>query len=142
MLNFQFYMRLMKSSSQNEYMVISQAAKRLRPTKFNIHDHKRRTDFSFALANMIQMTQDKESQLILQTKDITKRLEAQKLILTQAGEVMSNKLIQMNTLTAAQRDEIRMRTFTSDYDDDILPADYSDALQQKEKDEWDINNVM
>lgn len=48
-------------------MVISQAAKISRPTPKSILDNNRRSDFSFALANMIQMTQDKESQLLLQT---------------------------------------------------------------------------
>lgn len=137
-----YYIRLMKSYAPNASMTITAAAKTSRPQKANISDHFRRTKFSFAIANMIQMTHDKESQLILQTRDIGKRLEVEKLILTTAAELVAEKLIQMEMLTATQRDEIKTRTYTSDYEDDILPFEDSEATAGEEKDEWDISNVM
>lgn len=137
-----YYMRLMKSYSPNSEMVVSQAAKKSRPTRTNGHDHARRTDFSFALANMIQMTQDYESQLLLQTTDIMKRLDAERLILTQAADSIAEKLIQMNFLSAEKRDTIKTQTYTKDYDDDILPPDVLEKETVVEKDEWDISNVM
>jgi Lon protease-like protein len=137
-----YYIRLIKSYTPNRELTISQAAKNTRPTLKNALDHIRRTDFSFALANMIQMTQDKETQILLQTSDIIKRLEAEKLILTQASELISEKLIQMGVLTADQRDAIKTRTYTSSDDSDILPQDTNDEKNANETDEWDISNIM
>ena len=137
-----YYLRLMKCYSVNSDMVISQAAKKSRPTKANALDHSRRTDFSFALANMIQIIHDKESQRLLQTTDVVKRLEAEREILAESAVLLSEKLIQMDLLTADKRDTIKMQTYTQENDEDILPPDIIEQEAVVEKDEWDISNVM
>ena len=86
------YMRLMKSYNSNKDMVVSLATKTNRPSlKGSSKD--RRTNFSFSLANMIQMTQPKESQLLLQTTSVMKRLSVEKEILDQAASIISDQLI-------------------------------------------------
>ena len=143
--SLKYYLRLMKEHGPNNFLKITQMTKKYRPIRNNsdnLSDHNRRTKFSFSLANMIQMYQDRESQLLLQTKSIKKRLEAQKNILMQASDLISEKLIAMNTLTAARRDEIKTITFANDNDEDILPPDDDDQVIETEKDEWDISNVM
>lgn len=145
-----YYVRLMKSYEPNKGMVISQAAKRNRPSPANIRaltasgvDNKtRRTNFSFSLANMIQMTQPKESQLLLQTRSATKRLKAEKEILLQASELIAEQLIKMEVLTADARDSLKYKSLSTDADDDILPPDVIDQAKDEEKDEWDLSNVM
>jgi phage/plasmid-associated DNA primase len=54
-----YYIRLMKSYGPNKDMVVSKATKATRPLRTNEskNDSKRRTEFSFALANMIQVCQ-------------------------------------------------------------------------------------
>jgi len=153
--SLKYYMRIMKTYQPNKNMVVSPAAKKYRPVKSSIisdnslsiigseEDLRRRTNFSFAIANMIQMTYDKESQLLLQTRNCLQRLEAEKTILCQAADVVAEQLIQMNMLTAATRDEIKSQAFTTDYDRDILPPDEINNIEtQNDKDEWDIANVM
>lgn len=151
--SLKYYMRLMKSNASYKDMVVSPACKRNRPLRNKAIDlsvnpsskeeNERRTKFSFALANMIQMTQSQESQLLLQTTNLYKRLEAEKLILQQASEIVSQQLIKSNELTADARDGLKMRSFNNDYDDDdILPADEVEEAPEAVKDEWDINNIM
>jgi Lon protease-like protein len=135
------YMRLMKCYEPNKTLVISQAAKKSRPSVPTLNSSKRRTDFSFALANMIQMTQAKESQLMLQTTSVVKRLEAQKAILVQAAELVADQLIKMGVLTADKRDSIKTMSLNNDDDSDILPPDLSAKEEKKDKDEWDISNI-
>jgi Lon protease-like protein len=140
--SLKYYMRLMKCYEPNKNLVISQAAKKNRPTNLTLPDQrKRRTDFSFSLANMIQMTQAKESQLLLQTTDIMKRLEAEKAILSQAAELIAEQLVKMGVLTADRRDEIKMKTLTGNDDFDILPPDVIDQEATSDKDEWDLSNM-
>jgi len=139
-----YYMRLMRSYTPNNKMVVSQACKKSRPTKAILsveEDHKRRTDFSFALANMIQMTQPQESQLLLQTSNAVMRLGAEKTILSQAAELVAEQLIKMDVLSADTRDSIKMRSFSDDDDSDIMPDDIIEENTVQEKDEWDISNI-
>lgn len=139
--SLKYYMRLMKTYEPNKGMVMSKACKRYRPTskmvdlsKPTLEESVRRTSFSFSLANMIQMTQATESQLMLQTTSVQKRLEAEKVILQQASELISEQLIKMSVLSADQRDGIKMRSFNEPADDDILPSDMEDALPDKDDD--------
>lgn len=69
------------------------------------------------------------------------RLNAEKTILTEAAEVVSEKLVAMGTLTAEKRDEIRIRSLTSSADEDILPLEDNENEEQDTKDEWDISNI-
>lgn len=143
--SLKYYMRIMKTYEPNKNMVVSPATKQSRPSLKSptlSEDLKRRTDFSFAIANMIQMTYEKESQLLLQTTNAYKRLEAEKIILCQAAEVIAEQLIQMNMLTAERKDEIKSQAYTSEYDADILPEDKNIVDTEDEQDEWDIANVM
>lgn len=142
--SLKYYMRLLRAAGKEERMapVVSQATKKTKPTRFNLDDFERRTNFSFAICNMIQISQEKESQLLLQTSDVKKRLEALKLILSQASDFVAEKLIEQNIITAGKRDEIKTKTYTSDDDDDILPDDIVENNVEAEKDEWDISNVM
>ena len=142
-----YYMRLMKLYAPNKNMTVSQATKKSRPGQLGFvpgskEDLIRRTDFSFALANMIQMTQATESQIILQTVDVTKRLRAEKVILKQASELIAEQLLKMDILTADKRDGIKMKSINDDYDDDILPQDVIESKEEKEVDEWDISQLQ
>jgi hypothetical protein len=133
----------MKSYGPNRTLVISQAAKKSRPSltgsKFD-YPH-RRTDFSFALANMIQMTDAKASQLLLQTTDVMKRLGAAKEILIQASDLISEQLQNMDLLTADVRDSLKFKAYNEAADEDILPVDIVIDEGAEEKDEWDLNNM-
>jgi len=142
-----YYMRLMKLYAPNKNMTVSQATKRSRPGQQKIipgskEDLIRRTDFSFALANMIQMTQATESQIILQTLDVTKRLGAEKVILKQASELIAEQLLKMDILTADKRDGLKMKSINDDYDEDILPPDVIEKEEPKEIDEWDLSQLQ
>ena len=138
------YMRLMKRYGRNKDMRVSKATKASRPTLFSDKmDNRRRTAFSFALANMIQMSQTTESQLLLQTTDIAKRLDAEKRILLQAAELIGDQLISMDVITKDERDEIKIQSHLfNDDDSDILPADVEIKAPEKEEDEWDLSQVM
>jgi Lon protease-like protein len=129
-----YYMRLMRSYTPNKTLVVSQSAKTSRPLLAGtMSDYStRRTDFSFALANMIQMSRATESQLLLQTTDTIKRLAAEKEILTQASELISDQLISMEMLTADVRDSLKFQSFNSADDDDILPPDYIEDGEVKD----------
>lgn len=143
--SLKYYMRLMKSYPTNKEMVVSQALKNSRltsPDSGSADSSRRRTDFSFALANMIQMTHARESQLILQTTSISKRLGVEQEILQQAATLVAEKLIEMGNLTPEQRDDIRDAALgDADFDTDILPAALEGLEAEEEKDEWDINNM-
>lgn len=139
-----YYIRLMKSyDNPNKALVISQAAKKSRPSLAGTSSDytTRRTDFSFALANMIQMTEANASQLLLQTTNVLKRLEAERAILVQACDIIAEQLITNELLTADVRDSLKFKAFNDDDDDDMLPPDIvqEDAIQ--EKDEWDLANM-
>jgi len=141
-----YYMRLMKCYDGNKGMVVSQATRRNRPGQSAamalVDDNIRRTDFSFSIANMIQMTQAMESQLLLQTTDVMKRLKVEKKILSQAAEVISGQLIKLGAITEQVRDDIKLTTFKDDDgDEDILPPEYVEVAAEEEKDEWDLSNM-
>ena len=72
---------------------------------------------------MISMVQPYESQLLLQTTDVMKRLRAEKDILTQASELVEEQLLKLELLTAETRDSVKFRTYNEaiDADEDILP---------------------
>ena len=135
-------MRLMRSFNPKKDVVISQKARQFAPGKdANIHDHGRRTNFSFSLANMIQMASQRESQLLLQTMDIVKRLKAQNMILTQAAAIVGDQAIRTGVISGNIRDEMKMTSFQDDYDDDILPNGQRVSEYEEEKDMWDIRNI-
>ena len=136
-----YYMRLMRSYEPNKNTVVPPAVKRNRPTQSNELDAIRRTKFSFSLAHMIQMSHPQESQLLLQTTSIIKRLEAMKMILNQAAESIADQLIQMDVLNASVRDGMKFESMSKDYDEDILPPDVVEQEVKEEKDPWDIQNV-
>ena len=139
-----YYMRLMRSYEPNKDMVVTSSLKRSRPTRdceADPRNAQRRTSFSFALANMISMSSAAESQLMLQTTNVMKRLRAEKMILTQAAEGIAEQLIAMNLISAAGRDGIKARTSATDDDDDVLPRDTLQKVVTEEKDEWDISNI-
>ena len=132
----------MKKFNPDKEIVISQKAKFSAPSKFSDkNDNTRRTKFTFSLANMIQMASAKESQLLLQTMDIVKRLKAQKLILAQASNILSEQAVKTGIFSTSDRDEIRRNSFEDDYDEDILPKSEQFQAVKAEKDEWDINNI-
>ena len=141
-----YYLRLMKSYEPNKGLVVSQSAKRNRPSAAIAGDAKgnreRRTSFSFSLANMIQMTQPVESQLLLQTTNVMQRLKAEKDILSQASEMIADQLIKMDVLTADARDSLKFQSFNDEKDSDILPPDIVENEAVEEKDEWDLNNIV
>ena len=122
-----YYMRLMKIYSPERTLVITHDAKKCRPSSAVVTDvesnQRRRTLFSFSLANMISMVQPYESQLLLQTTDVMKRLRAEKDILTQASELVEEQLLKLELLTADARDGVKFRTYNEaiDADEDILP---------------------
>ncbi len=91
---------------------------------------------------MIQLSQGKESQLILQTTDIMKRLTAQNNILKQACEIVIKELVKSKVYTTEMKDQLRTFCFTNDADEDILPPDVIEEKEDEVKDEWDISNVM
>jgi hypothetical protein len=126
-------------------LVITKAAKECRPTPFSGLDPelcvRRMTRFSFSLANMIQMTSGRESQLLLQGTDVTARLHAEKAILAEASTLIADRLVSMGVITADKRDELRMQSLTTTYDEDILPVDAGLGAAESEKDEWDISNI-
>lgn len=139
-----YYMRLMRSYEPNKDMVVTSSLKRSRPTRdceADPRNAQRRTSFSFALANMISMSHAAESQLMLQTTNVMKRLRAEKMILTQAAEGIAEQLIAMNLISAAVRDGIKARTSATDDDEDVLPRDTLQKVVTQEKDEWDISNI-
>ena len=90
---------------------------------------------------MIQMASQRESQLLLQTMSCEKRLEAQKMILTQPAEIIGDQAIKAGVISESIRDEIRASSFSDDYDEDILPKEAAVDETIEEKDEWDINNI-
>ena len=148
--SLKYYMRLMKTYSGNKDIFISKSCKRNRPIGTSTiispsgpskTDHERRINFSFSLANMIKMTHPTESQLLLQTLNLNKRLEAEKVILQQASELVADQLIKMDILTADTRDGLKLKSFNDDFDEDILPEDFTEDKMSDAKDEWDINNI-
>jgi Lon protease-like protein len=141
--NLKYYIRLLKEYDPNRKISISHSAKATRPSQANkeADQNLRRTNFSFALANMVQITSDKESQLLLQTTDIIKRLKAQNQILLQACELVTEEVLKKPGFTEAMKDNIRTLSFNSSFDGDILPPDVIEAVDQTKKDEWDISNI-
>jgi Lon protease-like protein len=141
-----FYVRMMRLYGPNQDMVVSAAAKRCRPTLPSVsasEAHSQRTAFSFSVANMIQMTQPRESQLILQTQDLVQRLDAEHSILVSASDLIAGQLIQMGILDEAKKEELRSRSFSMmDSDDDILPVEAAAAGgTDNDDDEWDISRI-
>lgn len=132
----------MKCFNPDKEIVITAKAKLYAPSKFvDKSNNQRRSDFSFSLANMIQMASGRESQLLLQTRDVTKRLQAQKMILRQAVSIISEQAVKAGVVTDSALDEMRERSFYDEQDADILPVSSSVEELKAEKDEWDISNI-
>ena len=143
-----YYVRLMKTYPKTQKMMITQAAKQNRPLKNAVVtdadvDMQRRSDFSFSLANMIQMGQPKEGQLLLQTRSVLNRLEAEKLILLSAVDNVCDQLMKINVIDAAAKEEMRSKSLSDNDDDsDILPLDVVEQEKEEERDDWDISNIQ
>ena len=92
---------------------------------------------------MTQITRAQESQLVLQTNCVLKRLEAEKTILQQASKLVAEQLVNKVVLTDGEVDSIRERAYFGPLEDDgdILPADEISEEVQPEKDEWDLQNM-
>ena len=135
-----YYVRLMKEYPRTKNMLITTAAKEYRPTEHtSVDDHERRSAFSFSLANMIQMGQPREGQLLLQTTSVYKRLEAERMILQSAVENVVDQLLKIDIITRERQMEIKSRSFDSYEDDDILPADATaDESDAGKEDEWTL----
>lgn len=133
-----YYVRLMREYPRTKKMMVTQAAKTHRPTDANISDRQRRSAFSFSLANMIQMGQPREGQLLLQTTSTEKRLEAEKMILTSAVDNVIEQLLKIDVISTDKQAELRFQSFQDAYDDDILPPDVIEMNEEKEDDEWTL----
>ena len=136
----------MKRHEPNKAMCVSPSIKENRPVK-GVADVPRMEKFSFALANMIQMAHPLESQILLQTKDIVKRMEAQKMILSAAAASIAGQLKDINTISELDRAAIQAACiepiFTMDgIDFDVLPPDIKQAEAEEIKDEWDTSQMM
>ena len=144
-----YYLRLMRSYEPNSNMKVSPATRDSRPLISSSGDnnndndndkniqHERRTSFSFSVANMIQMTQSRESQLILQTTDLSKRFEAMKAILVSASELIAEQLIELKVINEEKKESIRFQSFLDDdLDDDILPNEKMIDTQEEANDPW------
>ena len=90
---------------------------------------------------MIQMAEARASQLLLQTTDVLQRLSAEKEILMQASELISEQLMNMELLTADVRDSLKFKAYNEAADDDILPPDVIAEEDAEVKDEWDLANM-
>lgn len=133
-----YYVRLMKEYPRTKKMMVTQAAKTHRPTEHNLSDKDRRSAFSFSLANMIQMGQPREGQLLLQTTSTEKRLEAEKMILKSAVDNVIEQLLKIDVITADRQAELRFQSFQEAYDEDILPPDVVEASDESPEDEWTL----
>jgi Lon protease-like protein len=143
------YMYLMRRATEGSKLTISAHARDTRPRHHDVGEREedgesvRRTKFSFALANMMQMTVPREAQLLLQTSSTTRRLQAQLQILSQAAAFVSTQLVQSGLITTVEKEALRRRAYSDldDPDDEIFPAAYQDEEVTQERDEWDISNM-
>ena len=139
-----YYVRLMKTYPKTQGMSITANARETRPlVEYPAADAGRRSAFSFSLANMIQLGQPVDGQLLLQTTDIMKRLESEKQILKAAVDNVCDQLLKVGVLTEASRTLIEDQSFNSGSDDsDILPVDIPEETEEEEKDEWNLQNAL
>lgn len=137
-----YYLRLCKAYDSSRDYKVTESIRQLRPRGLNADcNDSRRSDFSFALANIIQMVDTQGSQLLLQTKDVVQRLMVERNIIRLGAEFIADQLIETKSLTEGLRDEIRVQAFTDEYDEDILPVQRNESNKETEKDEWDISNI-
>lgn len=160
--SLRYYMYLIRTFRSTKNMVISTHAKNSRPTLVARTDGKpagggsgvtgavnsaadtfeRRSKFSFALANMMQMTVPREAQLLLQTTDVTRRLEAQRGILQEAAQFVAAQLVKSGALTEEMRQEMHRRAYREDdEEEEIFPVDRAAQDAESKTDEWDIANM-
>lgn len=138
-----FHFRLLRLADTKNSLTVQPFIKQFRPNNPTFMDPaERRTRFSFALANMIAMGDSVLSQLVLQTTDVKKRLLLQRHYLREASQAFSNNLIEWKIITPETCQLIKEKSFKDDYDDDILPHEIITTEEPKEKDEWDLQNVM
>jgi Lon protease-like protein len=142
-----YYMYLMRRATKGSRLTISAHARDTRPRfasgATEPRESARRTNFSFALANMMQMTVPREAQLLLQSPSITRRLQAQLQILSQAAAFVSTQLVQSGVITEVEKEVLRRKAYADfdDPDDEIFPAAYQEEDVKKPVDEWDINSM-
>jgi ATP-dependent Lon protease len=140
-----FYLRIMKKLDNTKDLVVSQQVKALRPigaTLSQPFNNIRRSKFSFAIANMIQMQSPTEAQILLQTVDVDKRLRFERHILRQASDLIASKFVSSGLITQEVRDQLRIQSFSSEDDTDVLPPEFVDQREKDETDEWDLSSSM
>lgn len=142
-----YYLRIFRYYNPDRDVRVSPGVHKYRPRYTILQDAanaQRRSNFSFAMSNVIQMVNPYEAQLLLQTTNVMKRLKAEKDILAAAAEYISDNLIESGKLTSEKRNEIRIRSFIEMDDDDLQPVnsdDYGSEDGKEEVDEWDISNI-
>lgn len=146
--NLKYYFRLLKilkqeTPEQKQKILLIPAIKQSRPSVPQLDETKRRSDFSFAVANMIQTEQALQSQLLLQTTDVMKRLEAEKMIIDQAVVAVEEQMTQVEFLTTDMREGVKAQCFAIDDNEaDLLPPDIVHAEEKEEEDIWDMSNIQ
>lgn len=148
-----YYMYLLRKIKSTKSMVISTHTKNFRPELSRVgrdvpgsavESSTRRSNFTFALANMMQMTVPREAQLLLQTTDVVQRLEAQRRILQEAAQFIADQLVKSGILTEENRQELHRRAYRDDdWNEEIFPPEdiKLDQETKRAKDEWDISNI-
>lgn len=140
-----FHIRLLRLADMKNGLKVQPFIKQFRPTNPAVafmDPTERRTKLTFALSNMIAMEDSVASQLILQTTDIKKRLLLQRFYLREASQAVCNNLLEWKITTPDICQMIKEKSFSDDFDEDILPQDVITTEEPNEKDEWDLQNVM
>lgn len=116
----------------------------LPPAKpYSLEDFQRQSKFSFALANMMQMTDVLESQLLLQTTSLKNRLQVECNVLSQACTYVSDDLKSYNLKDIIAIEALRAQSFNpyDDDDKDILPEEQGQEENEEEEDEWNVDTL-
>ena len=80
----------------------------------------RRTNFSFSLLNTIRSVSARESQLLLQTTNISMRLETMKDIIARQADLIAYNLIIEGNLLDVDREKLKAQAFLDDDSDDDI----------------------
>jgi ATP-dependent Lon protease len=143
-----YYFRLLKILKQEtpekkQKILLIPSIKKSRPSVPQLDETKRRSEFTFAVANLIQTERAQESQLLLQTRDVVKRLEAEKMIIEQAVQAVEKQMSSLDFITADMQECVRAQCFSREDDEsDLLPPDVVQTEQEEEKDMWDMSNIQ
>ena len=137
------YMRLLQlvEVEDSKRFLFSQAMKKYRPTKLNALDSDRRSRFSLALCHMMSMSPS-IMQRLLQTTDTNKRLNTFRSVLKNMIETTNTYLISNKISSQFTINEIQRKSNEDDNDEDLLPPDVVEEVEEEVKDEWDISNMQ